>query len=100
MRLKVRSAPQRREFLISGAFTGADEDAFYPVFVQARRQAEPKIVFNLTGCPFVDDAAAGMLLVVRNEAAVRGISCSIRGASPAVKKFLTERKFSDFYLFC
>lgn len=100
MRLKVRATVRQREFLISGAFTAADEDAFYPVFVQARRQAEPEIVFNLSGCPAMDDAAAGMLLVIYHEARARGISCSIRGASPAVKKYLTERKFGDLYLFC
>ena len=57
MRVKVKSNAHEREFVITGAFTADDEDAFFDVFLQVRRQSEPQMTFNLAQCPFMDTAA-------------------------------------------
>lgn len=99
MRVKVKSNAQEREFVIFGAFTADDEDGFFDVFLQVRRQSEPQMTFNLAQCPRMDTAAMGMLLLACQEAAKRGLSRVIRGASDSLAKQLKACGFEKFYFF-
>lgn len=99
MRVKVKSNAQEREFVIFGAFTADDEDGFFDVFLQVRRQSEPQMTFNLAQCPRMDTAAMGMLLLACQEAAKRGLSRVIRGASDSLVKQMKACGFEKFYFF-
>lgn len=99
MRVKVKSNAQEREFVIFGAFTADDEDGFFDVFLQVRRQSEPQMTFNLAQCPRMDTAAMGMLLLACQEAAKRDLSRVIRGASDSLAKQLKACGFEKFYFF-
>ena len=99
MRVKVKSNAHEREFVIAGAFTVDDEDAFFDVFLQVRRQSEPQMTFNLTQCPFMDTAAMGMLLLACQEAAGKNLARVIRGASDSLTKQMKACGFEKFYFF-
>lgn len=99
MKIKVKTTAREREFIVSGDFTAADEDGFFDVFLQVRRQSEPQIVFNLAQCPSMDTAAMGMLLLACQEAAKRNLSRVIRGASEPLQKQMKACGFEKFYFF-
>lgn len=99
MKIKVNANAQEREFVVSEAFTADDEDAFFDVFLQVRRQSEPQVAFNLAQCPSMDTAAMGMLLLACQEAAKRNLSRVIRGASEPLAKQMKACGFEKFYFF-
>jgi len=99
VRVKVKSNAHEREFVITGAFTAADEDAFFDVFLQVRRQSEPQMTFNLAQCPVMDTAAMGMLLLACREAADKNLVRVIRGASDSLTKQMKACGFEKFYFF-
>ena len=99
MRVKVKSNAREREFVVFGPFTAKDEEVFFDVFLQVRRQSESQVVFNLAQCPRMDTAAMGMLLLACQEAAKRDLSRVIRGASDSLATQLKPCGFDHFYFF-
>ncbi|MGN0904761.1 MAG: STAS domain-containing protein [Alphaproteobacteria bacterium] len=99
MQYVLRSTATEREFVLSGDFTSADEEKFFDVFLQVRRQPEPQVVFNLAECSFIDSAAMGMLVVACEEAAKRSVIRVIRAAPPEIKALLLSAQFDRLYHF-
>lgn len=99
MQISVRANAQQREFFIKGDFTTQDEKRFFDVFVQIRSMTEPRLVFNLSQCAFIDSAAMGMLVVACEEAAKRNVARFIHQASPALEKILRSAGFDHFCAF-
>lgn len=99
MEYTVKAIPAEREFIITGDFTAKDQETFFDIFLQIRRQTEPQTVFNLKACGFMDSAAMGMLVVACEEAAKRHLIRVIRGASANIKELLLSAQFDRLYVF-
>lgn len=99
MQYSVKSTALERVYKITGDFCAADEDAFFEIFLQIRRQPEPQAVFDLSECARADAAAAGMLIVACEEAAARGLIRVLRGVPDEIAAFLKSSGLEAYYHF-
>lgn len=99
MQYSVNATALEREFKISGDFSAADENVFFDIFMQIKRQFEPQVVFELSECTSVDSAAAGMLIVACEEAAKRNLIRVLRNVPENVGEFLKTSGLENCYHF-
>lgn len=84
---------------IDGPFTIRDHDRFFEIVSLIKTTHVPKIIFDLTACTMIDSAALGMFVIASDEASIKDISLSIRGASGKVKDIMLSVLFDNFYTF-
>lgn len=79
------------------AFTFADNHAFRQILQEIERQPVTDIIFDVAGVEFVDSAALGMLLLLRDVSQKKRAQVSLRGAGGQVKKMFDVSKFSQLF---
>ncbi len=82
---------------ISGKFTFSDHENFRSIIEKSKEKKVKSIVINMSGTEFVDSAALGMLLLLREHAEKEGISLTILKPSGQVKKMFEVSKFDQLF---
>ncbi len=96
-KIKSNTNKKETEIDINGAFTFRDHDKFFDIIGEIEKQQGGKIVFNMSGCEFIDSAALGMLVIASDEASVRHIDLAIKNARGKVKDLMMIARFETLY---
>lgn len=82
---------------LSGRFTFADHNDFKEIFEFFDDTSLNKIEIDLTNVEFVDSAALGLLLLVRDEAKKASKAITIRNPQGQVKKMFEVSRFYELF---
>ena len=82
------------EIIIKGRFTFADRQAFKEVLNDIKENSISKLAINLSNIDFIDSAALGILLLVREEAEKNKIDVLLKYPTGQVQRML---EISNFY---
>jgi len=78
---------------ILGSFTFRDKREMFLITKQIEVTSAPRtVVFDLSGCDFIDSAALGMLILAAKTARTRKASFAITGAVGVVRELLMITK--------
>ena len=78
---------------ILGSFTFRDKREMFLITKQIEVTSAPRaVVFDLSGCDFIDSAALGMLILAAKAARTRKASFAITGAVGVVRELLMITK--------
>lgn len=76
-----------------GSFTFSDNARFRPLVDQLQNPEITAIIIDMTDVSFVDSAALGMLLLIRDEAEQRQIHLTLCGATAQPAKMFALSRF-------
>ncbi len=99
MEYKVNETATGKEIAIQGSFTFRDHDRFFEVVSLIKSSKDKKIVFNLSGCDFIDSAALGMFVIASDEASAKDMTLSIHSATGKVRDVMFAARFDNLYTF-
>lgn len=97
MNLKKTLANDTCTFTLSGKFVFLDHQAFRPIVDIVKKAEVPNVKLDLAGLEFVDSAALGMFLVVRDEAKKNNINLTLANPTGHVQKMFTLSNFSSLF---
>lgn len=99
MNYKTQDIKDGKEVIISGSFTFRDHDTFFEIVSLIKKGKSKHIIFNLSGCDFIDSAALGMFVIAHDEASAKGVVLSIKGALGKVRSVMLSSHFDSLYTF-
>ena len=99
MNYKTVNVKNGVEVAINGSFTFRDHDTFFEIVSMIKTAYNKKMVFDFSGCDFLDSAALGMLVIAHDEASAKEVALSIKGAKGKVKDVLYAARFDTLYDF-
>lgn len=82
---------------MTGRFTFADHGSFKKIVDTVRAGQMEALTFNMQGVEFIDSAALGMLLIVREEAQKHKFLVALSGAQGQVDKMFRVSKFETLF---
>lgn len=82
---------------LSGRFTFSDSAAFRPVLDLLTTPALSEIILDFSQTEFIDSAALGMLLLLREEARQRNIDVRLINAYGQIKKMFELVQFHTIF---
>jgi HptB-dependent secretion and biofilm anti anti-sigma factor len=82
------SEPNNEVIALSGRFTFSDYQRFSDLIAEMRASEKNTYVLDLAGVDFLDSAAIGMLLVLREEARRQGWNIILRHPTGPARKTL------------
>ncbi len=82
---------------LSGEFTFSDTGKFKDLLDKVEKNAPPSVDVDLSKVSFVDSAALGMLLLLKDAAGKHQASVTLRGASGQVEKLLRMSRFDQIF---
>lgn len=80
-----------------GDFIFTDYDEFRKVLDAIKANKYSDIIIDLSKCKFIDSAALGMLVVVRDEAESRKIKVTLKNPVERVKNTLFATRFDTLF---
>ncbi len=97
--MELTSSIQDRTLLVtlSGQFTFGDSKVFRPVLDMLDKDNIASVVLNLAPLEFVDSAALGMLLLLRDETGKRKQQLILRGPQGQVRKIFDVARFNTLF---
>ncbi len=84
-------------FSLKGKFVFSDNQAFKGVVDVVKSSEFPSVILDLSELEFVDSAALGMFLVIRDEAKKRSVNLSLSNPVGHVQKMFTLSNFSSLF---
>lgn len=85
------------EINLSGKFTFSDHHSFKMLLATLAEGQIKKLILNMTKVDFVDSAALGILLLVRDESEKMGCVLLLRNPVGQVKKMFEISRFYDLF---
>lgn len=85
------------QIVLSGKFTFADHSSFKTVIESAKDASITGLTLDLSALDFIDSAALGMLLIVRDEANKRGFKVNLYKPQGHVLKMFKISKFDTLF---
>lgn len=82
---------------IGGEFIFPDHENFRSILDLSRRQDVDTVVLNVSKVTFIDSAALGMLLLLREENSGKGGQVVLRGARGQVEKMFRLSRFDTMF---
>lgn len=83
---------------LSDSFTFRDNGEFRNLMSEIETQNVGEIICNVSGVDFVDSAALGMFLLMRDIAEKKNANVVLKGASGQVQKMFEVSKFSQLFI--
>lgn len=83
--------------VMEGEFTFSDNMAFRAITEEVAKHTVSQINVDVTGLEYVDSAALGMFLLLRDFAQKRHIMLSLKGAQGQVKKVFDVSRFDQLF---
>ena len=83
--------------VVTGELSFADQSKFREVFKSVEANKPSHICVDLAGCDFIDSAALGMLLLLKEKADILSADVTIAGAHGQVLKVLELSRFGDLF---
>ena len=83
---------------LTESFTFRDNASFRELLSEIDGQHFAKITCDVTGVDFVDSAALGMFLLLRDTAEKKHADVVLKGAQGQVKKMFEVSKFSQLFI--
>jgi len=99
MNYKTEDITDGKEVFISGSFTFRDHDTFFEIISLLKNGGCKKLIFNLSGCDFIDSAGLGMFVIAHDEAESKSIDLVIKGAQGKVRDVMLATRFDSLYTF-
>lgn len=96
MQYSVKNFNQSLEVSLGGRFTFSDNPAFYKI-MEAVDAKVTCVLVDVTAVEFMDSAALGMLLVLKDTTDKRNIKLVLKGPSGHVKKLFEISKFYQMF---
>ena len=97
MEYNIETTDRAMNVTMQGQFTFTDNKRFRHIITKARKETLP-ITLNLSQLSFIDSAALGMLLLLRDECQQRHIPISIHEAQGQVEKIFYITKFDQLFI--
>ncbi len=82
---------------ISGKFTFADTATFKDVLSEVEKAAPASVELDLAALTFVDSAALGMFLLLKDAAGKHDAKVTLKGANGQVEKLLKMSRFDQIF---
>lgn len=82
---------------LSGQFTFADNNKFKHILESLEQEAPQSLNLNLSAVDFIDSAALGMLLLLRDRCQQQNVSLAIEEAQGQVEKIMMISKFDQLF---
>lgn len=82
---------------MNGSFTYNDNHKFRDIIHLLSTAAVNEMDLDFAGVDFVDSAALGMLLLLRDESQKRGVDMTLRSPHGQVEKMFTLSKFDQLF---
>lgn len=82
---------------LNGQFTFTDAHKFRNIIELVTEQKVPSLILDFSGVSFIDSAAMGMLLLLRDECNSRKIPVSIHSTHGQVEKIFVISKFDQLF---
>lgn len=99
MNYKTKDITDGKEIFISGSFTFRDHDTFFEIISLIKSGHFKKVIFNMSGCDFIDSAALGMFVIAHDEAATKSIEVSVKDPQGKVREVMLAARFDTLYRF-
>lgn len=93
----LKQAPQKTTITCSGSFTFADNQRFRHAMNSILEQEDSKAVLDLSGVTYIDSAALGMLLLLREMLEEKNISLMLYKPKDQVAKMFEISKFNELF---
>ena len=90
-------AEQRYEARLIGDFTFADNQSFRSMISRIESEAVRHIVLDFSSVSYIDSAALGMLLLLRESVSEKGVSITLRGSTGQTRKMFTLSHFDSLF---
>lgn len=100
MEMHINKSGTQCEVNLSGHFTFSDNMKFKEVLALAESAEIKNIVLDFARVEFVDSAALGMLMILRNAAEKRHQTVAIRAAQGQVAKIMRMSRFDTKFNMC
>lgn len=97
MELTIASENKKLTAELSGKFTFSHTSVFKELLDRVEKDAPTAIEVNLTQLTFVDSAALGMLLLLKDAASKHNANVVLKGASGQVEKLLKMSRFDQIF---
>jgi len=82
---------------MNGSFTFTDNQMFRQILQEIDKHPVTEIIFDLSDVDFVDSAALGMLLLLRDISQKKRAAVILKGASGQVRKMFDVSKFGQLF---
>ncbi len=97
MQYTIISAGSQRKISLQGTFTFDDHPVFRALLQQLEEEGISQCELDLSGVSFIDSAALGMLLLLREKAQTCGFSIELFRPQGQVKKMLEISEFGTMF---
>lgn len=97
MELFIRSDESGVRAELSGKFTFSNTVQFKELLDRVEKEAPPAVEVDLTKISFVDSAALGMLLLLKDAATKHAAPVTLKGANGQVEKLLRMSRFDQIF---
>lgn len=95
MDFQTHSTPDTVEAHLNGRLEFTDHDRLREIVDLIGSMAARRLVLDLSRLEFIDSAGLGMLLILLEEADVRGIALIVRGARGDVRRSIDLARLGD-----
>ncbi len=93
MEYTVQDAPNGKKIEFSGQLTFRDHNSFNEIIDLLKETGINSCIFDLTKTDFIDSAALGMLLLVREAAITENVKLILRGVTGSVRDIMDVADF-------
>ncbi len=83
--------------VLEGQFTFSDNMAFRAITEEVAKQSVSQVIVDVGTLEYIDSAALGMFLLLRDFAQKRHISLTLKGAQGQVKKVFDVSRFDQLF---
>ena len=99
MRYNIEPTSEGTVIHMEDSFTFRDHDPFFEIVSLFKTSKDKKIIFEMSGCDFIDSAALGMLVIASDEASAKDITLVIKAATGRVRDVMYAARFDNLYTF-
>lgn len=97
MKIHEKKTADTLKVELSGSFTFSDNQEFRELLKRINEKPDQKVIFELSRLEFVDSAALGMLLLLRDASETKGIKIELHNPQGQTKKMFDLSNFSALF---
>jgi anti-anti-sigma factor len=97
MEYSITTHDNRWIVALNGSFTFTDNQKFRDIISEVKKERLNSVELDMSNVEFIDSAALGMLLLLKDETAAHNTSVILKSPSGQVKKMLELSKFETLF---
>ncbi len=97
MHYTTHSSEGSCEALMQGRFTFTDNETFRQMLDELTKPGISQIILDVAGIDYIDSAALGMFLLLRDAASKKHISVTLKSPQGQVKKIFDVSRFDQLF---